>query len=125
LYSESTGENGICKEKDDEFLRCSDAKRSNQCPLSNINNLKESKCVWVVNTCYDVKSDCESITANEDACETEGAAIETNGDMLKCLWLKQNTTKNIVAKCINKVYSNPFFYYIIFFFYYFVGKCGM
>jgi hypothetical protein len=108
LYNESTGEEGNCKEKIDNLLTCSDVKRSNQCPLSNVNNLKEKKCIWVLNTCYDVKSTCESITANGDVCEIEGAAIETNENILKCLWLKENTTKNVVGRCTNKVYSNNF-----------------
>jgi hypothetical protein len=69
-------------------------KRSNQYPLSNVSNLKEKKCMWVLNTCYDVKSNCESITAN--------------GDILKCLWLKENTTKNVIGRCANGVYLNNF-----------------
>jgi hypothetical protein len=108
LYNGSTGEKGSCKEKDDGLLRCSDVKRLDQCPLSNVNNLKEKKCIWVLNTCYDVKSTCESVTANEDVCETKGVAIETNGNTLKCLWLKENTTKNATGKCTNEVYSNNF-----------------
>jgi hypothetical protein len=58
-----------------------------------------------LNTCYDVKNTCGSITTNGDVCKTEGAVIETNENILKCLWLKEKTTKDVVR---NKVYSNDF-----------------
>jgi hypothetical protein len=51
---------------------------------------------------------------NEDICEIEGAAVETNRDILKCLWLKENTIKNIVGRCKNEVYLNDFKNFIFF-----------
>jgi hypothetical protein len=96
-------------------LRCDEAKRSNQCPLSNVNNLKEKKCIWALNTCYDVKSTCESITANEDVCETNGAAVNSSsGDTLKCLWLEENTTEKVIGRCANEVYLKIFYNQIIY-----------
>jgi hypothetical protein len=111
LYNESEGEEGNCKEKDDNNLRCDDAKRSNQCPLSDVNNLKEKKCIWVLNRCYDVKSTCESITVGGDICEANGAAVTSNGDTLKCSWLEENTTKNITGRCTNEVYLRNIFFF--------------
>jgi hypothetical protein len=101
LYSESEGERGNCEEKDDDLLTCSDVKRSYQCPLSGISKLENNKCIWVLDMCYDVKDTCKSVI-NKDICESEGVARGTNG-ILNCLWLKENTTRNVSGKCENQV----------------------
>jgi hypothetical protein len=121
LYSGGEGEEGSCKEKDDNSLSCDDIKRSSQCPLSSVDNLKEKKCIWILNKCYDVKNTCESIT-DEEICEAEGSAIETNGNTLNCLWLKENETKNINGRCVNEVCLTLLLNSIIeFFFFFFFG----
>jgi hypothetical protein len=102
LYNESEGEKGSCVEKSDGGLRCDDAKRSNQCPLSDVINLLEKKCVWALNMCYDVKNTCESIR-NRDVCQTEGAAVATSEKILNCLWLEENITRNTGARCAIRV----------------------
>jgi hypothetical protein len=91
------GEEGSCEEKDDELLGCSDVKRSDQCPSSNVNSLKEKKCIWALNACYDVKNTCESITENRDVCETSGAAVGTNGG-ISCVWGKDSLGSGICAE---------------------------
>jgi hypothetical protein len=57
-------------EKSDGNLRCDDARRSNQCPLSDVINLLEKKCIWVLNICYDVKNTWECIR-NRDVKQKE------------------------------------------------------
>jgi hypothetical protein len=99
LYNDSEGEGGSCKEKDDNLLACSDVKRSTQCPLSlsGVSKLENNKCIWVLDMCYDVENTCESITENEDLCETNGAAVGTNGN-ISCVWGKNNLGNGICAE---------------------------
>jgi hypothetical protein len=111
LYNESEGEEGSCKDKDDSNLSCDDVKRPSQCALSNVDNLKEKKCIWVLNTCYNVMTTCESITVNGDVCETNGSAVSSSGETLKCLWLEENTTEDVIGRCTNEVYLKILYYF--------------
>jgi hypothetical protein len=38
--------------------------------------------------------------------------VETNGDILKCLWLKENTIKNIVGKDISTSFERIYLYLV-------------
>jgi hypothetical protein len=60
-------------------------------------------CIWIENTCYDVKDSCEAITINKTICETNGAA-KSGESTLNCFWLLGNTSTDITTDiCKNKV----------------------
>jgi hypothetical protein len=83
----STTDDGECRAKDDESLKCSDVKRSTQCRLSDVTKL-DTECVWVEEEktpCQEVKTKCQDL-GTEDICETAGAAVES-GKELRCVWV--------------------------------------
>jgi hypothetical protein len=102
LYNgdESEGNDGICKEKQDDEIECSDAKRQGQCStITGINNLGSSKCVWVNDEttghkCQQIQNSCESIE-REITCNFLGASkLESPEMVLSCFWLHSSSEIN-------------------------------
>jgi hypothetical protein len=47
LYNSEDEDGGKCEDKNDNGLKCSDAKRSNECEDDTIDNLGKNNCIWL------------------------------------------------------------------------------
>jgi hypothetical protein len=59
LYDGSWGDSGSCKSKNNGSLGCSDAKRSDQCTNTNINNFGNN-CLWIKNETNETRDICKT-----------------------------------------------------------------
>jgi hypothetical protein len=113
LYSKNWGSAGNCKEKSDSSLRCWEAKRMNQCTLSDVTNFG-SNCIWVKNVCYKTENECEMITESS-LCEIDGSVKSE-----KCIWLEGKTVSKTIKPCVSEVYFIFLHYFFLFCFHVFI-----
>jgi hypothetical protein len=62
LYKSNLGNDGDCKSKIDSSIICSNAKRSEQCTISDVNNLGNNNCLWLLGNISNIEepSKCEN-----------------------------------------------------------------
>jgi hypothetical protein len=96
-----------CKTKDCEEVKvkCEEMVTITTCEGSDV-----ISCIWIEEEigykCHGVKDSCENIKDGNSVCEFPGAAVsvsDSNKITLECIWLSENTEKEIESRCENKV----------------------